>query len=540
MNVSNTISSKVIGLLVSIGALPLALVLGRAVAQGNMRMVAMVFAVGVLFILVFGLSNWLWLFAVGAIFVPGQITILPLPLKPMEIFLCLVMARFFIENIIFKKQWLRRGPAPDWIFLMGLLTVMLIHGYNDRFAMRFFGSDIWGGRQYVAILIGFLSYFVVQSTSLDTKLFRFLPTIVVFFGFFDFFMMGITQFVPGISSAVWNIYTGVSLEGVSSAVPTRWGFMGGFGYLLLYWSLSDCRINEFVTKGRVLKGSVFLLAIAMCVVSGYRSTVAVATLIIIVAAFRDFGFTGVLGFIPLVLGLALLVLIQSMGIALPKQVQRGLTWLPGDWDRAVVADAAGSLDFRDQVWELWKQIEFPKHPLLGRGFGISSEQMMATQPYIQEGGGGIVASYARNEAFVVSGNIHNGFYSVIDRFGIVGLIFFTLWTAVVIWRIWNYLVQSRGKPMNPALQWLALYIIPFTITYWPGALKVENFLVQQLFFVGLFWSLMNQEKKDEVRKLANASSPEPKVETSLAVTGGRFSQTRWELLANKSKPESPG
>jgi hypothetical protein len=460
-----------------------------------MRMVAMVFAVGVLFILVFGMANWLWLFAVGSIFVPGQITFLPLPLRPMELILCLVIARFFVENVIFRKQWLRRGPAPDWIFLMGLLTVMLVHGYNDRFAMRFFGSDIWGGRQYIAILIGYLSYFVVQSTSLDAKTFRHLPTIVVLFGFFDFFMMGITQLVPGMSSAMWHIYTGVSLADTSNDMASRLGFMGNFGYLLLYWSLADCRIQDFISKGRVIKGAVFLLALAMCMASGYRSTVAVATLIVGVALFRDFGFKGLFGFLPVILLLACLILLQSAGLALPKKIQRGLTFLPGEWDADVAVDASGSLDFRGEVWTLWKEIEFPKHPLLGRGFGITSEQMMATQPYIQADGGGMVASYGRNEAFVISGNIHNGFYSVIDRFGLIGMILFVLWSAIVIWRIWKYLLQSRSKPMNPPLQWLALYIIPFSLSYWMGALKIESFIVQQLFFVGLFWALLDLEKK---------------------------------------------
>ncbi|MEI6493981.1 MAG: O-antigen ligase family protein, partial [Verrucomicrobiota bacterium] len=463
------------------------------------------------FILVFAMANWLWIFAVAAVFIPGQITILPLPLMPMELILCLVLARFVVENIIFKKLWIRRGPAPDWMFLFGLITILLIHGCNDRFAMRFFGSDIWGGRQYIAIIIGFLTYFVVQSTSLDAKAFRHLPIVVVLFGSFDFFMMAISQLVPGMSQVMWNFYTGVSLADTDNAMASRWGFMGNFGYLLLYWSLSDCRINEFITKGRVIKGAVFLLAIAMCIGSGYRSTVAVAALIVIVAAFRDFGFKGLFGFFPLVLALAILILIQSMGIGLPKQVQRGLTWLPGTWDSDVVLDANNSMDFRGEIWEMWKQTEFPKHPFFGRGFGLTVEQMMSTQPYIQMADASSApAAYARNEAFVVSGNIHNGFYSVIDRFGIFGLAFFTLWTMAVVWRIWKYLLESRSKPMNPALQWLALYIIPYTISYWPGAQKIEQFLVQQLFFVGLFWALLNLEKRSQEVLLAKSLAPEIK------------------------------
>jgi len=535
VNVSSTISSKGIGILVSLAAVPFAVFLGRAVAQGNMRMVAMVFAVGVLFFLVFGMANWLWIFAVGSIFVPGQLTFLPLPLRPVELLLCLLIARFFVENVIFKKQWLRKGPAPDWIFLSGLLLVFLIHGYNDRFAMRLFGSSIWGGRQYVAILIGFASYFVVQSTTLDTRAFRHLPTIVVLFGAVDFSMMLISQLVPGLSHVLWNVYTGVSLEaGVEGA---RWGFMGNFGYLLLYWSLSDCRINEFVTKGRVIKGAVFCLAIAMCLACGYRSSVAVAALIVGVAAFRDFGFKGILGILPVVVVVGVLLLVQSIGVTLPKQVQRGLTFLPGEWDQQVVESADSSMDFREEVWALWRQIEFPKHPLLGRGFGLTEEQMMATQPFIVDGGiNAPRGAYSRNEAFVVSGNIHNGFYSAIDRFGLVGLLCIILWTAVVVRRIWKYLIESRGKPMNPALQWLGLYIIAITIGFWPGALKIEQFLVTQLFFVGLFWALMGAERNAEKKTVSEAVLVSPENLAPAEPKAGFGRPTRGQRAFPGNKP----
>jgi len=506
VNAINTVSSKVISALLAIAAVPMALFMGRAVAQGNFKMVALVFAVGVLFILVFGMANWLWILAVASIFIPGQITILPLPLRPSELLLCLVIARFFVDNIIFRKQWFRIGPSPDWIFLGGLVAVLLVHAYNDRFAMRFFGSDIWGGRQYVAILVSVLAYSVVQSTNLDAKLFRWLPTVALLFGAFDFFMMAVTQLVPGSAQLLWNIYTGVSLSDTSNAMASRWGFMGNFGYLVLYWSLSDCRINEFVSKGKFIKGAAFLLGIAMCVASGYRSSVAVAAAIVIVAAFRDFGVRGIFGLFPLVLGLALIMVLQTVGVPIPKQVQRGLTFLPGGWDADVVLDAGGSMDFRGEIWDMWKETQFPQHPILGRGFGLSSDQMMATQPFTTVMDIGASISYARNEAFVISGNIHNGFYSVIDRFGIIGLIFFTLWTSVVLWRICGYLVKSRNKPLNPALNWLALYIVPYTLGFWPGALKVEQFLVPQLFLVGLFWALLRMEK--EAKERPREISPE--------------------------------
>ncbi len=512
MNLGQELSGKRLNWLFGLLAIPFAFFLGRTVAQGNIRMVAMFMAAGLLFFLVFGLSDMLWIFAVGSVFIPGQLTILPLPLRPMELILSLVIAKFIIENVIFKKQWFRSGPAPDKFFLFGLLAVLLYHGYSDRFAMRAFGSEIWGGRQYVAILIAYMSYLVVQSAPLKSQLFRHLPTVVLLFGSFDFFMMGLSQAVPGLSQAIWNIYTGVSLADSGNAMESRWGFMGNFGYLLLFWSLADCRIQEFVTKRRIFKGAAFCLAILMCLVAGYRSTIALAIMIVAVAGFRDFGFRGLFGLLPLVGLMAVLVLVQSTGLSLPKQIQRGLVFLPANWDSDVVADAGGSLDFRGEVWTLWWDTEFPKHPMLGRGFGLHMDEMMATMPYLQVGAEAfsLSSSFARNDAFVISGNIHNGFYSVIDRVGILGMICFVGWTAAVLWRMLKYLNASRSGRLNPATQWLSLYIIPFTVGFFPGALKFEQFTVQQLFFVGLFIALQRLESAEAAKNRPRSiSSVEP-------------------------------
>ena len=49
--------------------------------------------------------------------------------------------------------------------------------------------------------------------------------------------------------------------------------------------------------------------------------------------------------------------------------------------------------------------------------------------------------------------------------------------------------------MNPALQWLALYVITFSFGFPLGALRVENFLPQQLFLCGLFAALLAATQK---------------------------------------------
>jgi len=476
-------------------ALPFAALLGSWVGEGRTRELYMLMGAAVLATLLLGVPQWLWLAAIGSLFIPGSLPFLPLPFTPFEIFLLLLIARFFVEDVVFKKRWIQLGPRPDRFFILGLLVILLWHGFSDRFAMRALGSDIWGGRSYFSILLAFAAYFALQSTSLDPKTFRYLPTVALAFGFVDFAFNTVTFALPELAVPLSNLYTNVSFD-TGNAFARRLGFAGNFGYLLLFWSLSDCRFQDFLQKGRIFKAAIFLLGLLLCLASGYRSTLIIAAIVIALAAFRDLGLSSVFMLIPVSLVLAALVSLHLAGVQLPATVQRGLTWVPGaGWDEAASSDAAESLVFRKEVRDMWITTQFPQNPLLGRGFGLPFDDMIATLPFTGEESGGYVATaqmlskYTRDEAFAISGNLHHGLYSVVDRFGIVGAVCFVLWTFFAIKRMLRELVSSRRSSMNPALQWLALYTISFTIGYPFGALKIENFLPQQLFLCGLFAAL---------------------------------------------------
>ncbi len=86
-------------------------------------------------------------------------------------------------------------------------------------------------------------------------------------------------------------------------------------------------------------------------------------------------------------------------------------------------DAAASNDFRRQVWTIWWKEYFPRHPLLGRGFGFRSQ--WARTSVVQH-------SAWETKQMVETGNIHNGLFSAMDAlessgqfsssFGIFGML----------------------------------------------------------------------------------------------------------------------
>jgi len=498
---------------------PLCIYLGLESAHGNLRLALFLFAAVTLFFLLFLFPKYLWAIAIASLFIPGSIPGLPLPFSPTQLIIMIMLFKYLIEQVIFGKRGFYLGPAPDWLLLTGLLLVLLYHGVQDRFAMRIFGSDIWGGKAYLNIILAILSYFLFFSSRYKEDTLSLLPGLAVVFSGFDVFLKVLTILVPGVAPYLYFFYSDVStsgLDGEAAIFSTRWGFLGNFGYLLILWSITNCRIQEFFTKCRWVKASALCLGLLFCILGGYRSSVAVGAVLVACAGFRDFGWRGIFSLLPLTFMLALAILLQTF-VGLPRQVQRSMAFLPGDWDQAVVADTKGSNDFRIGVWDVWLHQYFPQNAFWGRGFGLKPYEIMAVLPYTTNSGE--FAEYSRDEAFVVSGNLHNGFYSIIDRFGVVGLIFFLSWTFFVLKRLFQYLRKSREGPLDPSLQWLAIYIMTFTLCYLPGALRFENFLPAHLMLVAAFFAIYKQRKTSA--ETAETVCPEPADKAPVLARGHR-------------------
>lgn len=469
--------------------------MGVAVADGNYRVIALPVLAGIGLLAFFWIPQFLWVFAVCSVFIPGQITGLGVPVTLTEITVLFLTIRYATENILIRKQRIHLGPSPEKFFLILLMAVVCYHAIVDRMGMRLLGSEMWGGRGYLAILLGFVSYVVLQSSNLSLKVFQKLPLFVLLAGSYDFSIKIITTLFPSTIGIVNRFYFGASDAGITEAVFSgRWGFLANFGHLLLLWSFSTARISDFFGKGKFLNFVVCAIGLLFCFLSGYRSSILGAFAVLGVAAYRDLGFRAFFGILPAALALAMLSFIHTAGIyRLPDVIQRGMTFIPGDWDVHVVADAQGSLDFRSEVWQEWKERYFPKAPVLGRGIALNPDEMMATIAFTSGidpfTGTPINALFARNEAFVISGNLHNGFYSTIDRFGLIGLLGVLGFCFTYAWKLYRHFIDNRDKPLCPPLEWLAIYTFTYTITFWPGAMRFENFFPQMMLLVGLFYTL---------------------------------------------------
>ena len=65
------------------------------------------------------------------------------------------------------------------VYVADQLTNKRVHGILDRFGMRFLGSSIWGGANYVNVYIGLAAFFVTQSISMTPRLWAKLPYVIL-------------------------------------------------------------------------------------------------------------------------------------------------------------------------------------------------------------------------------------------------------------------------------------------------------------------------------------------------------------------------
>ena len=386
--------------------------------------------------------------------------------------------------------------------MVGFMGILTFHGIHDRFGMRFLGSDVWGGRNYVNVYVGLVAFFVVQSISVKPKLWNKLPYLVLAVTSFDLMIAVVTTVFPSSIYKIYPFYSAVGTAGVvelltgQEDITGRVGSFGNFGCVLVAIVLAAISVRRLFGLQNLFRIALVALGSLSVLYSGFRSSVANLFAIFFAAGIRDLRW-GVLAVLPLIAALLFgISAVNSSVVRLPKQMQRSLTFMPGDWDPMMARDAAASNEFRQRIWKMWWNEYFPKRPLLGRGFGFQSDW---TKPSVYKG----VTDYPQ---MIEVGNIHNGFFASLDAVGIIGTIFFIAWNIQLLFRTFR-VSFDKTNPAGFALRFLGLQLAVSILCYWFGATTLGSFLPGQFALAGVFLKLQS-----ESRSLRPLATPLPVVE----------------------------
>ena len=446
-------------------------------------------------------GRFFWVLTVASSFLGGTFPILGGQFTPFQILMAIGTGKFFLADIGLRRTKINVGTRIDALLIASFMAVLTWHGIHDRFGMRFLGSDVWGGRNYVNVFVGLTAYCVIQSIPINSKLWKSLPPAVLVVTAFDMSIAVITTIFPDSIYRIYPFYSAVSTSGIEEIltgtpdVTARVGAFGNFGFMVIIFILASVSVRKIFSPGNLLRLALLCASFLTVLYSGFRSAVTNVLIAGFVAGVRDLKWA-ILATLPFVAALLFgLSLMNSEVIALPKQVQRGLTFIPGKWDVDMASNAAASNDFRMKVWTLWWRQYFPQRPWLGRGFGFKSDWARTTT---------VPHGAYETQQMVETGNTHNGLFSSLDALGIVGTFFFVTWNLRLLGRTFR-VSSPKQDPNGMVLRFLALYLAVRIISYWYGALSLGSFLPQEFAIAAVFLRLQNAASSERA-----ASEPEAK------------------------------
>jgi O-Antigen ligase len=337
-------------------------------------------------------------------------------------------------------------PLVFLIFIEGI-TAKLTGGIG----LRAFGSDVYGGKKYLLLLLAILGYFALSAQRIPPKRAR-LYVVLFFIGGLTYFIGDLFTLIPSSFNFIFWFFP-----------PTTHYFLGGNGFDLGQTRMSGtaeaaftalcCLLTIYGMRGVFLANKpwrlvLFLFFFGASLLGGFRSTLISIVLILFFLFFLEGLHRTKLLPIFVLGGLLCTVLVIPLAPSLPFTFQRALAFLPLQLSPDAKLSAEESTDWRIRMWDALLP-EIPKHLLLGKGYAISLDAYEMMEPNSD-----FHAIDPSQQGLALAGDYHNGPLSVILPFGIWG-VFAVLWFFIAASRV-MYCNYRYGDPQLKTLNTLLL------------------------------------------------------------------------------------
>jgi hypothetical protein len=359
-----------------------------------------------------------------------------------------------------EKQFIR-VPQITWPLLFLAGVVLFTAKMTGGFGLRTFGSEVYGGRKYVFLLVGILSYFALTAQRIPPNRIRLYVAL--------FLLGGVTSFIgdlypimpSGLHFIFW-VFPPQFYEGGFEIGTTRLFGVSIAAGAIYYYLVARFGIRGIFMGGKPWRLVATVLFLMVSFLGGFRSALLGAMLFFLIQFFLEGLHRTKLLPILATIGVCLVVLLVPLASHLPFTFQRSLAFLPLPLDPAVKMSAEGSSGWRIEMWKaLLPQV--PQHLLLGKGLAITHEdyEMMGWNSSFQ-------TVDPSQQALALSFDYHNGPLSVVLPFGIWGAIAFVWFLAAGIW-----VVYRNYRYGDPSLQMINTFLL-------------ASFVVHAVFFLFIF------------------------------------------------------
>lgn len=472
----------------------LAVMIGSAVGNSDMRMVAGVVALIPIIVTFVALKTNIWVLIPIGWYLSGRLPWLPLPFTVRDV--CMMSVIFFFTLFFLTRvvPWKRKLSTLDYLIYINLAYLATVYVRNPVgfLAMQ---SSMVGGRPYFEILLAFGAYAVLS---------RVIPTegIVRMFPWFYLIPAGIVaaldmaaRTLPQLAYPLAGIYSGVGsmsvtagLEQAAEVGQDRITGLKDAGYLGVLALCSRYDPISLISPLYPIRALLFVSSLGAIFLSGFRATLLAVMVFFLLATLlrgrlRDVWVAAAAG----MLGITLLISLQGSVLQLPLTMQRALSWLPGDWNQEAVDDAEGSTRWRFEMVEwAWNDDRILRNKIWGQGIGLSLDDMNLIAASMLAGGSGAnLLGGSDRENFMITGTFHNGPISAIKCVGVVGLFLYSLLILYLAVRAWKLCVLTLGSQAFPLALFVGLPTIYFPFSFFVLTGFYELDLAYSIFSAGL-------------------------------------------------------
>lgn len=393
------------------------------------------------------------------------------------VMITLSLTATIVERAMGQKRFFK-VPQLTWPLFCLIIVVMITAKLTGGLGLRAFGSEVYGGKKYIFLVVAILGYFAVASAPIPPEKARKYVALYFAGGILsvvqDFYAVA-----PGFLHPIYWLIppTFYTVGGSFEIGTTRLAGTGGAGVALIYVLIALYGLRGIFMSGKLWRPVVFFISFILVFLGGFRSAIIAAVAPCLILFFLEGLHRTRLFPFFMIFSLFVAGLIIPLGSKLPFTFQRALTILPSsviDLSTDARMSAKDTWDWRVQMWTALLP-EIPKHLLLGKGYAISPEDFDT-----EMGADAAVRSVdPAQQSLALSGDYHNGWLSVVLPFGIWGVIAFVWFLAGSVWVTYrNYRYSPPElKMLNSFLFAMCIY---YCVEFWSYSLSVHMY-----FFTGL-------------------------------------------------------
>ena len=459
---------------------------------GNSTPLLSFLGVVLLLIILFVIRDRCWMIIPFTLPIEGNLNFLPLNFSIQELSI-IGVSLYLLYRMIFglNVAW-RLGPASIWVPLALLLSIIVYHWVESRdIGIKLLGGTGWGGRKYFTVLMAFFGMVLLNSfPGISWADLQKVPLLYFFGAFVDIIPGTLSTLVPATAPYIWRVYSGVNLTEYGSSlrgnfygegIVTRIGQLSLVGKAIGLVTLCYIPPKTWLALNRLWAPPTVLLGGILCAASGFRGTVvgySVAFFGALYTTIRSSAF--LLIPLPIVAGLAI-ALTQGTVFNYPLALQRGLSFLPGQWDVKAALEAADSSKWREKLKILFYKEYFQKAPIIGQGYHYDPNlAKTATDIYLAivqrqaEAGD----EFADVRSFIEMRQPHEGVLHALLVSGTLGILFFSLFCLGFIFYARRSIVHTPPNDITPIQTWCFALLLAHLVGFFLLFGDYTIFLIQ--------------------------------------------------------------